>query len=164
MSTSTPHSDAPNYDLEIDADDLLESLAALAADYASDHAEKDCWWRESLDMATEHTEARYWALEALGGRHAVAATMVELQGQTKHGRAGRYRNADGTVDVRGFMASVSRLGDEAHERAQGPYAETRQADEAETAYSKVLSLLRDEYGVGWPRMGEHGNPLECDLP
>lgn len=164
MSTNAHHTDAPNYEVEIDADDLLETLAERAAEYATDHAEKDRWWRESLAMATEHTEARYWALEALGGRNAVADTMVELQRETKHGRPGRYRNADGTVDVRGFMASVSRLADEAHDRSHGPYTETRQADEAETAYAAVLSLLRDEYGVGWPRMGEHGNPLEGDLP
>jgi len=164
MSTNAHQSDAPNYEVEIDADDLLESLADLAGEYARDHAEKDRWWRESLETVSEYTEARYWALEALGGRRAIAETMVELQGETKYGRRGRYRNADGTVDVRGLMAWVSRRGDAAHEDARGDYTETRQADEAETACATVLSLLRDEYDVGWPRLGEHGNPLEGDLP
>jgi hypothetical protein len=148
----------PNYDVEVDADELLADLAKRAADYAHDHDEKRRWWRESFDMVSEFHDARYWMLEALGGRRAYQYAMVELQ------PGGRYRNDDGTVDVRGFMSWLSDLSEEAHEAARGDYTTTREADEAETAYVKMQSVLRDDYDVGWPRFDEVGGVRERDLP
>lgn len=149
----------PNYDHEIAAADVLNAFAADAADYAHDHDEKRRRWRESFDMASEFHDARYWMLEALGGRRAYHDAMIELQS------GGRFRNEDGTVKLRGFMAWLSDRAESAHERSHGDYTETRQADEAETAYTEMLSTLRDEFGVGWPRLDDlGGNPLECDMP
>ena len=160
MSDASPSGEnGPNYDVEITADELLTELADLAREYAADHDEKRQWWRESFDMVSEFTEARYWMLEALGGRRAVADAMVQIQ------RGGESRNTDGTVNVRAFMRYCSDQADRAHERSYGDYTETRQADEAETAYCRILSLIRDDYGVGWPRLDDlGGNPLKCDLP
>ncbi|MGQ3723495.1 hypothetical protein [Natrialba aegyptia] len=164
MSTKSTPTDGPDYDVQIDADELLADLAMIAAEYAADYAEKDRWWRDSLETFEEHTEARYWSLEAMGGRIAVAEAMRKLHAETKYGSTGRFHNADGTVAVREFMAWLSQRADDAHERSHGPYTETRQADEAETAYAKIISLLRDEYDVGWPRFDDLGGVLECDLP
>lgn len=148
----------PDYSRAIDADKLLRRFAAHAADYAYDHDEKRQWYQESLDMLTAHHDARLWMLEALGGRRAFREAMVTLQ------PGGRFRNDDDTVAVRSFMAWLSERAEVAHKRSYGPYAETRQADEAETAYTRMLSILRDDFGVGWPRMDEVGGVKEGDLP
>lgn len=149
----------PKYDLEIAAADVLNAFAADAADYAHDHDEKRQLWRDSCDMPSEFHEARYWMLEALGGRRAYHNAMIELQ------PGGKFRNEDETVALREFMAWISERAEAAHQRAYGGYTETRQADEAETAYTQMLSTLRDEFGVGWPRLDDTGgNPLDCDMP
>lgn len=150
--------DGPNYDLRIKADELLADLAEGAASYGEDYEEKRSWWRESPTY-DPFTEARYWMLEARGGQRAYSMTIPTIQ------PGGRFRNGDGTVDVRGLMRWLSNRADSAHDDSHGPYTETRQADEAETAFASILSLLRDDYGVGWPRLDDvGGTPRECDLP
>lgn len=149
--------DTPNYGIDVQADELLAELAERADDYGRNYEEKRRWWTESLEYHQEHTEARYWMHEARGGQRALADVISQLH------PGGRFRNADGTVDVRGLMRWVNDRADAAHDRSHGPYTETRHADEAETAYVSVLSLLRDDYGVGWPRLDEHGNALAEDM-
>lgn len=62
------------------------------------------------------------------------------------------------------QAWLSGLADDAHDRTCGS-RRNPVADEAETAFTAILSMLRDNYGVGWPRLdGVGGNPLEVDLP
>jgi hypothetical protein len=158
MSESA-QTNGPNYDVDIDADDLLAYLAEMSRHYAEDYVEKRQWWSDYVGKADGFEEARYWMLEALGGRKAVTDAMAQIQ------PGGQCRNDDGTVAVRAFIRYLTDEGDHAHERSYGPYNETRQADEAETAYAKIISMVRDEYGVGWPRLDDLcGNPLECDLP
>jgi hypothetical protein len=150
--------DSPDYDVTVEADDLLADLAADAAEYGKDFEENRRWWRESLDFDEWH-EARYWMLEASGGQRAYAESLAALQ------PGGRFRADGGMVDVRGYMAWLSGLADRSHDRSHGPYTETRQAAERETAYTAVISTLRDDYGVGWPRLDDiGGTPLEEDLP
>lgn len=160
MSTTR---DKPNYDVEIAADELLSDLAALAAEYGEQYEEYRRWWQGSLDHHTEFTDARYWMLEQAGGQEALSKTIATLQPESNP--RVNFRNDDGSVDVRGLMRWLSERGDRAHERSYGDYTKTRQADEAETAYASVLSQLRDDYGVGWPRLSDvSGTPLEEDLP
>jgi len=149
----------PDYSKTIDADKLLRHFADHAADYAHSHDENRQRWVDSHDMLTPFHEAKLWMLEDLGGRRAFQQSMITLQAD------GRFRNDNGTVDLRAFMNWLSERADEAHERSFGSYEDTRQADEAETAYTRMLSILRDDYGVGWPRMDDiGGNALEEDLP
>jgi hypothetical protein len=156
--------DAPDYDMEIAADELLADLAEEAAEYGRDVAEKARWQREAPAF-DPYTKAMYWELEALGGRTAYAKAIATLQPENSLLPSRNFREADGTVDVRAFMAWLSKQADAAHEDSYGDYTETRQASEAETAYARMLSTLRDDYGVGWPRLDDlGGNPLECDLP
>lgn len=162
MSTTQ---DAPNYDVEIDADELLADLAVQAAAYAEQVEKYGRWWRESLEYGSEHTEARVWLLESKAGLRAYSEVLATLQPESA--RRKRFRNEDGTVDVRGLMKWVSQLADEAHERRHEHTKHERsvQASEAESAYTRILSTLRDEYGIGWPRLDDlGGNPLEEDLP
>lgn len=157
MSTTTDA--GPDYDVEIDADDLLADLAERAAEYGRDYEEKRRWWHESLDTLEPWHEASHWMLEARGGQRAYAEAIAAIQ------PGGGYRNDDGTVDVHRYMHRLSTFADQCHEDSYGPYAETRQADEAETAYAKILSVLRDEYNIGWPRLDDvGGTPIEEDLP
>ena len=157
-SASSGHENGPNYDVEIAADELLTDLAESAAGYGEEVVENRQSWRESWDWASEFRETRYWMLEALGGRRAYATVMAKIQ------PGGRFRNDDGTVDVRGLMRFVSDRSSEAHERSYGDFTETRQADEAESAYASILSTIRDKYGVGWPRFDDVGGVMERDLP
>jgi len=157
--------DSPDYDVHIDADELLADLVEQAQDYAEDHTEKREWWHDSFDSATEWTEARYWMLEALGGLEATDQAIAALQPGAHTIHAPNCRNDDGTVDVRAFLRWLGDESDAAHERSYGDYTETRQADEAETAYCRIMSTVRDDYRVGWPRLDDvGGNPLEADLP
>lgn len=152
-------SEGPNYDVEIQADELLADLADDAADYGEDYEEKRSWWHDSFRATEEFHEARYWMLEAVGGRRAYRDALTRIQ------PGGRFRNGDGKIDVRGYMRWLSNKADHAHEDSRGPYTETRQASEAESAYVSILSTLRDDYGVGWPRLDDiGGNPIEVDLP
>jgi len=150
--------DTPNYDIRIDADELLVDLAERAAEYGHDYEEKRQWWRESLDTVDEWHDARYWMLEARGGQRAYRDVLATLQ------PGGRFRTDDGTVDVRAFMRWVSQRADAAHDDRHGTHGETRQADEAESAFARVLAVLRDDYGVGWPRIDDLGGVVEADLP
>lgn len=158
-STVAVEQAAPDYGIEIDADELLAELADDAAAYGEKYEEKRRWWTESLDTPTEFRDARYWMLEARGGQRAYSEAIAELQ------PGGRYRNADGTVDVRGYLRWLSQLASDAHERSHGSYTKTRQPDEAETAYVSVISTIRNEFGVGWPRLDDvGGNPIPEDQP
>jgi len=149
----------PNYEVEIDADELLARLADDAASYGADYEEKRQWWRESLTYSDEWTEARYWMFEARGGQRALSETLAKLQ------PGGEFRNDDGTVAVRGLLRWLSRRADSAHDRSHGPYTETRHADEAETAFASAISTVRNEWPVGWPRLDDiGGNPIQEDLP
>jgi len=167
MSESEDHtaggSHGPDYDVEVDADELLADLAEMSAQYARDYVEHHGWWRDS-PVYDPFTEAKYWAQEDLGGRGAIENAILTLQPDGSSHLAGKFLNADGTVDVRGFMSWVSDRGDYAHEDSHGPYTETRHADERESAYAAITSLLRDEYGVGWPRIDDLGGVVEEDLP
>ena len=91
--------DSPDYDVHIDADELLADLVEQAQDYAEDHTEKREWWHDSFDSATEWTEARYWMLEALGGLEATDQAIAALQPGAHTIHAPNCRNDDGTVDV-----------------------------------------------------------------
>jgi hypothetical protein len=152
-STETPtDSDRPNYSVEIDAADLREDLAEKAASAARKHAYCARSYRED-----DWCGYRQWMQEHRRKMRAYATAIAMLQ-------PGRYnvlvpRGAfvgDETVNLREYMREISRLGDEAHDRGDR---------EAESAYAKVNSLLRNEYDVGWPRLDElGGNPLEEDLP
>lgn len=149
----------PDYDVEIDADELLSRLAEDAATYGEDYEEKRQWWHDSLNYSDEWGEARYWMLEARGGQRALSEALATLQ------PGGQFRNDDGTVDVRGFLRWLSARGDEAHDRSHGKFTETRQADEAETAFASVISTIRNEWPVGWPRLDDvGGNPIQEDMP
>lgn len=153
------NTDGPDYGVTVEADELLADLAERAAEYGLDYEEKNRWWRESLESGVgEFVEARYWKLEARGGQRAYSEAIAAIQ------PGGRFR--DGAhVDVRGFMSWLIRMADDYHGRSHGGYTSTRQPDEAETACSRMLSLLRDDYGVGWPRLDDvGGTPLEEDLP
>lgn len=158
-------SDRPDYNVHIDADELLADLVEQAQDYAEDHTEKREWWHDSFDTTAEWTEARYWMQEARGGLKATSEAIAALQPETHTIHASNCRNDDGTVDVRAFLRWLSEEADAAHDHSHGPYTETRQADEAETAYCRIISTIRDDYGVGWPRLDDiGGNPLEADMP
>jgi len=149
----------PDYDRTIDAAELLADLADLSQYYADEYVEKRQWWNDYIGRSNDFEEARWWMLEALGGRQAITDAMVQIHPD------GECRNNDGTVALRAFMRYVTDQADRAHDRAHGAYSDTRRADEAETAYAKVLTLLRDDYGVGWPRVDDiGGNALSQDLP
>jgi len=162
---SRSDSDTPDYDVRIDADELLADLVEQAQDYAEDHDEKRGWWYESLDSYNEWREARCWMQEARGGLKATGEAIAALQPESHSIHAPNCRNDDGTVDVRAFLRWLSNEASDAHDRSHGSYTETRQADEAETAYTNAIFTVRDEHGVGRPRLDNlGGNPLECDMP
>jgi len=150
--------EGPDYDAEIDADELLVDLAAAAADYGKDFEEKRQWWRESWHHVNRFDEAKYWMLEAAGGRRAYSNTIAELQ------PGGRFRAGDGSVRVRELLRWLSSRSEETNEARQGDYTNTRQSSEAHSAYCSIISTLRDDYGIGWPRFDDLGGELECDLP
>lgn len=154
----------PTYDVDVEADELIADIAELAAEYGADFEEKRQWWQES-PAYDPFTEAEMWMLEARGGQRACGKAVALLQPESAVAGCSEFRDADGTVDVRGYMRWLLDSHDAAHERSYGGHRETRQADEAESAYSRILSLLRDEYGVGWPRLNSvSGTPVEKDLP
>jgi len=147
------------------ADELIADLVADAVAYAEKYEEKREWWQESLDAADEFHDARYWMMEARGGQRAYSEAIAALQPENHNVLVDSYRNDDDTVDVRAFMAWLSDAASSAHDRSRDGMNRNPQADEAESAYTSILSLLRDDYGVGWPRLDDvGGNPLECDLP
>lgn len=148
----------PDYGVDVQADELLADYAERAAHYGEKYTYARERWEESPDY-DPFWDAKYWMLEAAGGRRAFAATMVKLQ------PGGRFRNEDGTVDVRGIMRWLSARADECQQDSRGDFTETRQADEARSAFTKMLSILRNDYGVGWPRLDDlSGTPIGEDLP
>lgn len=158
-------SEAPDYDVGIDADELLEDLAEIAADYGRDYEEKNGWWRDSFDAPEPFHEARFWAMEAYGGRAALGEAIAAIQPESHALAARNFREDDGTVDVRGYMHWLKANADAARrDRGRQTGGSKRAAAEREWGNCKVLRLIRDEYGVGWPRTDEYGNPLEADRP
>lgn len=150
---------APNYDVTIDADELLADLAADAAVYGRQYEDHRRTWQDSFDYATPFYDAKYWMLEVVGGRRAYAETLTRLQAD------GRFRAPDGTVRVRALLRWLGRRSEQTNEARNGDYTDTRQASEAHSAFTAVASTVREEYGVGWPRLDDlGGSPLECDLP
>lgn len=156
--TESPREDeacAPDYSVDIRAGELIADLAEEAASHDEEyayHAEcnrEDDWW-----------QYQQWMLEEKAAMRAYATAIAMLQPES-HGATvprGEFVE-DGLVKVREFMREISRLGDEAHDR------DSVQADSAESVYACVTSLLRNEYGIGWPRLDDlGGNPLEEDLP
>lgn len=143
----------PNYEVTVAADELLADLAEKAASSAREHAYHAQSWRED-----DWWQYREWMQNDRKKMRAYATTIAMLQPES-HGATvplGEFVADDGTVNVREFMREVSRLGDQAHDRG---------SREAESAYARITSLLRNEYGVGWPRLDDlGGNPLEEDLP
>lgn len=149
----------PNYEVTIDATEVLQDLADDAAHYGEKYEYARETWENSLTDPTPFHEARYWMLEAIGGRRAYSDTLAKLQ------PGGRFRNDDGTVDVRGLLRWLRNRSQETNEARNGDYTKTRQSSEAHSAYTSIISTLRSDYGIGWPRLDElGGTPLECDLP
>ena len=144
---------APDYSVRVEADELLADLAEKAAQSARDHAYHARCWRDD-----DWWQYREWMQEERKKMTAYARAIAMLQPE-RHSHTvprGEFVAEDGTVNVREFMRAASRLGDDAHDRGSRP---------AESAYAKVDSLLRNEYGIGWPRLDDlGGNPLEEDLP
>jgi hypothetical protein len=163
MSANTLTEDGPNYDVQIDADELLADLAERAAEYGHEYEEKRELWQESLDTSDLWQQANYWMQEARGGQRAYSEAIAALQPEHHSVLVTTYRTDDGTVDVRGYMRWLSNLAEDAYERA-GSSVSNPAANESETAYCKILSLLREEYGVGHPRFDDLGGVLEGDLP
>jgi hypothetical protein len=163
-NTFSSDTEAPDYDVDIDADELLENLVTEAVEYAEDYEEKRRWWTESLETAQECHEARRWMQQARGGQRAYSETIAALHPENHCPLVDSYRNDDGSVDVRGLLRWLSNCAESAHER-RGTLNRNPQAGEAEHAYTRIISTLREEYGIGWPRLDDvGGNPLECDLP
>lgn len=154
--------DTPNYDVRIEAVKLISDLAAKAETHGERLAEYRRYDREESFVpgrpAGQLSEYQRWALEEKKKARAYATAIAMLQPES-HGTTvprGEYVSEDGTVNVRKYMREISRLGDDAHDRG---------ARNAESAYAKVQSLIRNEYGVGWPRLDDlGGNPIEADLP
>ena len=162
--TGTSHvglDDRPNYDVDVLAADLIADLVEKSAEHAKRQEEyrrysrEDPFWNEPL----------YWALEQLGAQRAYGRAIAVIQPENHMIPSYSFVDDGGFVKVREYMAWLSRQAKREHEDSYGPYTETRQADFAESAYAKVLSLIRNDYGVGWPRLDEvGGNPLPEDLP
>lgn len=143
----------PDYDVRVEADELLDDLAEKAASKAREHAycrrnwQKDGWWQYRQWMKEHRREIK---------AYATAIAMLHPESHDAAIPLGEFVADDGTVNVREYMREISRLGDDAHDRGNR---------DAEHGYAKVTSLLRNEYGIGWPRLDElGGNPLEEDLP
>ena len=160
MSGSTKSgSVGPDYDVGIGADELLADFAEDAAQYGEKFEYAREKWQESLNYAEPFHDARFWMLEAIGGRRAYSKTIAKLQ------PGGRFRNDDDTVNVRGLLRWLSNRSEETNEARHGDYAKTRGSSEAHSAYSSIISTVRSDYGVGWPRLDDlGGTALECDLP
>jgi len=165
---SATQRDSPNYDVEVDADELLADLAERAGEHYDRMNERERHHREYVqtDLSRDPTKlsrAQLDALESLGALEAYSNAIAMLQPESEHWK--NFRGGDG-VDVRGFMKEMSRLCDrEDDERNKRAYRENRQAQGAHSAYAKIISVLRDDYGVGWPRLDDvSGTALEEDLP
>lgn len=154
--TNCPKS--PDYDTIINADALLRDLAEDAKHYGKKYEYGRKRWRQSLSSPTPFQEARYWMLEATGGRRAYSNTLTKLQS------GGRFRKENGTVDVSGLLHWLNNRSKETNKARNGDYTETRQPSGAHSAYRSITSTIRSDYEVGWPRLDGEGNPLKSDLP
>lgn len=164
---SATQTDGPNYDAEIDAAELRQDLAARAAKHsekAAEHRRDDReweeaggWWDRPPGQLSQYAR---WALEEMAAARAYARALAKLQPVDRFRSRHRYVE-DGQVRVREFMRFLQTNADETNGRRHGDY----QARKAHHAYSQVLSLLRDEYGVGWPRLDDLGGaPIPEDQP
>lgn len=155
MSATQDADDCPDYDVTVETTDLLADLAENAAYHARQHAKHARNWRED-----DWWQYRRWMLEESAAMQAYRTAIAMLQ-PGRHDvlvPSGEFTD-DGTVRVREFMREISRLGDDAHERG------STQARKAARMYARIESVLRDDYGVGWPRLDDiGGTPLEEDLP
>jgi len=166
MSEAT--SAGPNYDVEIDAQELATDVAELSARRARKAAEYNRDAREEpvpLDHEYgELTEYQRWALVEESAMWAFADVIAMLQPADKSGPNTRYVD-DGSVKVRDLLRALSRRSTEANERRNGYDTSSKQAREAHHAYSKVISLIRNDYAVGWPRLDDiGGTPIPEDKP
>lgn len=153
---------ACDYTVRVEADELLVDIAEKAANHGKRMAEYRRYdIEEGFVPGRPPGQLSWYARQALEEKKAVRAygtAIAMLQPGWHDARvpSGEFVAGDGTVNVREYMREISRLGDAAHDRG---------AREAESAYAKVTSLLRNEYGVGWPRLDDlGGNPLQEDLP
>ena len=157
----------PNYDLEIDADELAADIAALSARRARKAAEYNRDARNepvSLDREPgQLTQYQRWAIKEEAARMAFANVIAMLQPADKYGPNSRYVD-DGLVKVRALLRELSRRGSETNERRNGYDINSQQAGEEHSAYAKVISLIREDYAVGWPRFDDIGGRLQEDLP
>lgn len=160
MNSRTATQQGPDYDVEIQASDLLEDIAGRCAQHARQHA----YHRRTIQDDPTWKEPQIWEAEEHSAMNAYWNALIKLQ-PTGAASAGRFLNDDGTVDVRGYMLWLSDRADAAHQDAGTFTTSQMMARKAEHAYSKTLSIIREDHGVGWPRLDElGGNPLEEDLP
>ncbi len=156
--------DTPTYDIRIDADELLADLVAMAQDAAENRDEKREWYRDELERGFDiHPQYDYWVREQTGLLTALGRAIAALQPEQHDVLVDGVREDDGTVDVRAYMRWLSNEADSAHEVVE-ERRDAPRASNMETGYSRVISLLRDDYGVGWPRIDDLGGVVEADLP
>jgi hypothetical protein len=157
--------DAPDYDITIHTDDVLADLVEMAQDAAERRDEYRQWHRRELERGYDiNPQYEYWVREQTGLLTALGRAIAALQPEQHHVLVDGCRQADGTVAVRDYMRWLSDAADGAHQ-VVNEKRDAPRASKMETGYSRVLSVLRDDYGIGWPRLDDvGGNPLECDLP
>lgn len=165
MKVQRTTDDGPDYGVEVQADELLADLVEMAQDAAERRDEYREWVRDEMEYGySVDPQFQYLVTEQTGLLTALGQAIACLQPEN-HGVLVRcFREDDGTVDVRGFMQWLSKEADAAHEvvneRRNAPLS-----SKMETGYCRVMALLRDDYGVGWPRLDDlGGNPLPEDLP
>jgi len=163
MSSDDP--DAPDYDVRIEADELLEDLMEMAQDAAETRDFHRQCWREELERGydIDHTWERSTRAQT-GFLTALGRAIAALQPENHDMLVSCFRDADGTVDVRGYLRWLKTEADRYHEIVNDRPGAPR-ASKMESGFSRVISLVRNDYGVGWPRLDDlGGNALECDLP
>lgn len=155
----------PDYSVQIDAEEIRKDLAAKAAAKArkADEHRQECrdyCPSNALELAPgELCQYQRWALEEFAAARAYARALLRLQPRPDLSYT-PDDVTDGAVDVRSFMRWLKNRCEDTNDRRHGDY----QTSAAHSAYADVLSLLRDEYGVGWPRFDDLGGVLEEDLP
>ena len=165
MSEAT--SAGPNYDVEIDAQELATDVAELSARRARKAAEYNRDARNEpvrLDRDPgELTQYQRWAVKEEAAMMAFGNVIAMLHPADKYGKNTRYVD-NGSVKVRALLRELSRRCSETNERRNGYDINSQQAGEEHSAYAKVISLIREEYAVGWPRFNDVGGRLQEDLP
>jgi hypothetical protein len=164
MASSTDH-DAPDYDVRIEADELLADLVEMAQDAAETRDFHREVWREELERGYDIDHAWERNVRAQTGfLTALGRAIAALQPENHDMWVSCFRNSDGTVDVRGYLRWLSAEADRSNE-VVNECGDAPRANKMESGFCRVMSLVRDDYGVGWPRLDDlGGNPLECDLP